>query len=319
MKKFLKIVVINFAILTLLLCVIEFILFRAAVNNFENFNSTYNLDSNKLKYNLKLDSVEDTMNKDFRFVIRKPIGLEYHKKPIFLFGCSYTYGQALEDNQTFAYKLSHLTKRPVYNRALPGKGIQHMYWQLNSPLFFNEVNVVPEYIIYGFSYNLQAVRLYQYIFQLFDNELYLRYYPDKLDKNGDLIEKKPILPKYLNGLYIVRYLEEIHVKKINTDPYIPMFEDFVFLTFHKAKEKALKHYPNVKFVIYCFDACEKDIEDHLQLLKRLENDGFIIVKQTELSNVNLQDIKYKISENDPHPNENYWNDITPKLAKKLNL
>ena len=64
---------------------------------------------------------------------------------------------------------------------------------------------------------------------------------------------------------------------------------------------------------------EKDIEDHLQLLKRLENDGFIIVKQTELSNVNLQDIKYKISENDPHPNENYWNDITPKLAKNLNL
>ena len=71
---------------------------------------------------------------------RKPDGLEYkNKEPIVLFGCSYAYGQFLEYNQTFSYKLAHILKRPVYNRAIPGRGISFMYWQSINNDFYSAV------------------------------------------------------------------------------------------------------------------------------------------------------------------------------------
>ena len=73
-----------------------------------------------------------------------PEGLNYKKKPIILFGCSYAYGYQLEREQTLTYKLAQNAKIPVYNRAFTGWGIQHMLYQSKIEKLY-EILPEPEY------------------------------------------------------------------------------------------------------------------------------------------------------------------------------
>ena len=100
-----------------------------------------------------LDKIEDG---EFGFSFRKPCGLEYKKQPILLYGCSFTYGDGLKDNENFSYILSKTTKRPVYNFGLSGKGMQHsLHIMQNHP----KISPEPQYIIYTFLQR-QIRRLY---------------------------------------------------------------------------------------------------------------------------------------------------------------
>lgn len=318
MQRFL---VVNIVIILLLICVAEFLLYWHTAKSLEEFISTYNDNQHKHHYTINLSFESKNLDSFINDTIRKPVGLQYKKKPLVLFGCSYVWGSGLnKDTSLVSYKLSEYTKRPVYNRALPGKGIQHMYWQLNSQDLYDEIKAEPEYMFFFFSFDLHAARIVRYTFQEFDDYFYLKYKYNKQDKNGDLIEWKPFLPKYLNGLYLVKYIErEIRLSNFDSPEKIKYLEDFCFFLLHKSKEKALQYYPNVKFVIYAIDAIKDDSLNHETLLKKLEDDGFIVVRQKELTDISLDDEEYHISETDPHPTEKYWDVVVPKLAKKLNL
>lgn len=56
---------------------------------------------------------------------RKPYGSKYEKRPIVLMGCSFTYGEKLQYDETFGYILSEYIKSPVISIAHSGWGIQH--------------------------------------------------------------------------------------------------------------------------------------------------------------------------------------------------
>lgn len=313
MKWFPKTLLFNILFLVVLLAIFECIAYKKACDY-------YGYTNGRLKYNIDLAKADKVFYDLLQTDLRKPVGLNYTKKPVLIFGCSYMYGFLLNDTQTFSYKLSHLTKRPVYNRALSGTGIQHMYKQLSSEDYLPDTIPQPEYIICGFSYFLHSVRLIQYNFQVFDNHFYLRYYPRRLDKNGNMIERKPFLPRYLNGLYLVRILEEMNVNRLHAKQgKTRFFEDFIFLTFHKSKEQVKKRYPNAKFVIYCFDIYKGDTTGHPELLQRLKDDGFIIINQADISDIDLTNSKWWVTPDDSHPNEKYWDEITPKIAKILKL
>lgn len=318
MKKFL---VVNIVIILLLLCVAEFLLFLHTAKMLEEHIATYNENPEKLHYNINLTLESENLDSFIKDTVREPVGLQYKKKPLVLFGCSYVFGSGLKkDTELVSYKLSEYTKRPVYNRGLAGKGIQHMYWQLNSQSLYDDIKTEPEYLFFFYSYELHAARLIRYTFQEFDDYLYLRYRYDKQDKKGDLIEEKPLLPKYLNGLYLVKYLErEMRINNFDSPKKIQYLEDYAFFLLHKSKEKASQHFPNAKFVIFSFDTIQNESLKHESLLKRLENDGFIVIRQSELTDISLEDVQYNVSENDPHPSEKYWDVVVPKLAKKLNL
>lgn len=307
--KIRKIILINIFLLVLFLLIIEFAAFLLAKKSFHQF-----LNFEKYHYNIDLRSAEDEMQTLMVETIRRPVGLNFKKKSIILFGCSYTYGHGLEENQTLSTKLSNYAKRPVFNRGLPACGIQHMYWQLNSGDVYNDVTIEPEYIIYFLPY-FNIDRLCSYIFKLHDPAFYLRYFPDKLDENGDLREQKPFLPKYLNGLYTVRIVEEIKTKSINKQK----LETFARFIFNKSREKALKHYPNAKFVIFGFNTNEYENRKNKELLELLKQDGFTIIYQEDLTDIRLDDKKWQISEDDIHPNEAFWDYMTPLIAKELNL
>lgn len=321
MKKIFKILFLNIGILFFVFFIIELFLYLSVRKLLTDINTSSSSKWNiSLSYYIKLEDAAEHFKKDLKYLLRKPVGLSYNKKSIVLFGCSYTFGSGLEENQTFAKKLSDYTKRPVFNRGIPASGIQHMYFQLNSDSLYKDITVEPEYMMYLYSYDLHCLRLILYTFMSYDTYFYLRYYPDKFAENGDLLECKPFLPVYFNGLYTVRWLERLNAYRIwENNNNAKFFEDFCFLIFHKSKEKALQHYPNIKFVIFCFDKIENEYVGHEGLLKRLQDDGFIVLKMDELTDSNLSEPKWQISAKDSHPNEAFWDYITPKIAKKLNL
>ena len=68
------------------------------------------------------------------------------KGAIVTIGCSYTAGEGLQENQTFAYKLNKYTGRTTYNRGVSASGPQLVYRQL-SDIDFKKQIPDAEYII----------------------------------------------------------------------------------------------------------------------------------------------------------------------------
>ena len=77
-----------------------------------------------------------------------------------------------------------------------------------------------------------------------------------------------------------------------------------------------KIYPNTKFVILFYG----DYDKYYNLsLEDLEKEDFLFLHTQDLSNINIFDAEYHLSEKDFHPTEKVWDILTPELAKKLNL
>ncbi len=181
----------------------------------------------------------------------RPIAGEEHKKrPIVLFGCSYTYGAGLKDNETFGYKLSEYTKRPVYNKAILGWGIQQMLWQLKNVDLQKEVKD-PEYIIFTF--------IPDHINRLFSfSRFHFPSYIDpvyRLDKNGNLEEKIPIHPLY--RFYFVRFFDgQINefIHNINNEKIWNENFDLIKRHFEEAYKEIKRLWPDAKFVIIKYNS-----------------------------------------------------------------
>jgi hypothetical protein len=82
--------------------------------NLENFNISYNLNSNGYR-------APEWNNVDW-------------KNSVVIFGCSIVFGIGLPEEETISYKLEKLLNRPVINLGVPGSG--PTYALHNSQLFF---------------------------------------------------------------------------------------------------------------------------------------------------------------------------------------
>ncbi len=131
MKKIIKIVFINIIIISLILIISNIIISRNVVNisNFyRDHNISNKMDTSKInienceteKYTAERLSTTDKLYNQFCGEDRVKFGINYTKKPIVIFGCSYAYGHGLKREETFPYKLSEITKRPVYSFASCG-------------------------------------------------------------------------------------------------------------------------------------------------------------------------------------------------------
>lgn len=322
MKKFFKILSINILILIIGCFVLDFVIW-----GFEN----YSMYKNKEKYigvwPIPYHPGVKIFNVDFKYFPnpdenwgRMPEGLNYKKKPIALFGCSYVYGYNLQNEQTFSYKLSHKAKRPVYNRAVMGWGIQHMLYQANDPLLYKQVPE-PEYVIFVSMFD-HLRRLYARNFSsghLLNEERYLRY----KEVDGQLIQKTGVkvnsIPSVFKELmdrsYITSKMYDIYennflIKEANYENY----SEFLIKHFVQSKEKMQEYWKNTKFVILLYNKMYN--EDDLK--NRLEKNGFIVIDLQDLTQTDLTTDEFKLK-NDPHPNEKAWDLITPKIIEELKL
>lgn len=240
--------------------------------------------------------------------LQPEIGLNYTKQPLILAGCSYAYGQELETNQTFGYKLSHLTQRPVYNFSLPGKGLQHNLYFVQNKMYNNTIQN-PEYYIYVFM-NDQIRRLYTTVC-MHDFTAYPEYV---LDKNGELTLKREKYPFY-KQFYVYYFFNNLYYAYFGSQNY-EKHSKLVREYFREMNKSIKRDFPNIKFVILFYG----DYKKYYGLsLDELQEEGIELVHTQDLSEVNIFAKEYHISENDFHPNEKAWDTLTPAFAKKLNL
>lgn len=310
-KKVLKIIFINLIIVILVGILIEFIAFTYQPKEISCFQEKYNdyaskhsLAKQKPKYNVMVPFSINKLEHNNRTTL---IG-KSSKKPILLFGCSFTYGTGLNDNQTLSYKLYKLTDRTIYNKGMPATGTQHILYLLSQKSFYNKVPDV-EFIIYTFIHD-HLTRLYGYYLSPYSNDINLRY---EL-KNGKLQEIYPrFIPLY--SLYSVKRVQDyIKMQKMSqNDKAFKLFAE----TLMESKKLTDRHYPNSKFIILLYKDASKMLLDKEQI-KLLESKGFIVIDAEQLVHHELTSDKYKAGDKE-HPSEKAWDEIAPQLVKKLNI
>jgi len=247
------------------------------------------------------------------FFGRTPDGLEYKNKvPIIVFGCSYAFGQHLDYNQTFSYKLAHILKRPVYNRAISGGSFQHMYMQSESDSMYKTINNTDTVIYIMISDHFRRSML-----QYFD-VLDLHLYPHYSIKNNNLRHDnyKNIFINFFKSLYITKHINHIYVEDYiynqkNQDKII----NNTVLYFIKTRQNLEQHYgKKLNFHIILYE--DWDIMYSNILKQELENAGFSVISTKDLTTEDLKTEEYQMQDNH-HPTEAAWDMLTPRIIEKL--
>ncbi len=316
MKRILGIIVINILLICFAFFLIEGIIWACENLRMKIYNEKYigqwplPFHPGVKQFNIDLDYYPNPKKQWGR----EPVGLNYKNKPIVLFGDSFAYGYKLENEQTFYYKLSQITKRPVYVRAVPGWGIQHMLYQTRIDKFYEQVPE-PEYAIF-LMINDHLRRLYTINLlsgHFLNEERNLRY---KL-KDGKLIQitdsnilLKPIKKLYLTNKIHQMYLNNVILNHKNYSEY----SKFAIEHFVESRNELQKHWKNTKYVIILY----QHIYNEKNFIQKLRDKGFIVIPIFSLTNINLNDKEYNIDES-LHPNEKAWDLLTPLVVKDLNL
>ncbi len=243
---------------------------------------------------------------------RKPDGLKYKgNEPIVVFGCSFAHGQFLDYNQTFSYKLAHILKRPVYNRAFPGRGLGFMYLQSTSYNFYTAVppSDTVIYVLIKDHYK----RLLSNFIDILDTYMIEHFYKkdDTLVLDGSNYLKNIIISSYtyklLNSKYINWYL--------NNKKYEEELTNLAVFYFIKTRENLEKRWnKKIDFIIVYYD--NYPILYKETLFKKLEENNFKIIDTGKVTDINLSSPEY-ISQSNLHPTEKAWDVLTPIIAKEL--
>lgn len=266
---------------------------------------------------IKYDSFKDFFNGKDEHKGRAPDGLEYkNKKPIVLFGGSYTYGYNLKKEQTFSYKLAHILKQPVYNRSVTATTLPHMLLQLSTEDFYNEIPT-PEKIIYVFTENHFEALYKDGRFDIADDRLYLHY----TLKNGYL-EKDSYDNPYKNffkSLYFVNYIKQKFWKKyIIEKKNVNNITDYTLQFFLQSRTEIQKRYHyEPEFIVFFFHFSKRNLLLKNTLKQKLTANGFKVIDKEDITNEDLFNNKYRISPKDFHPNEKAWDLLTPLIAEKI--
>lgn len=311
MKRKFLVFIFNILIIIGILFIVESIIWQKENQNLRNLGDIKST-SNNLPFHAGIKKFQLDLNE---FPTKKyntgrlPEGLEYKKKPIVIFGCSYAFGYNLENSETLSYKLSHKAKVPVYNRAYNGWGIQHMLYQVKNELFYKKVPE-PQYVIYLYIPD-HINRLYYNAFLSYDTiceKFNLRY----KEKNGELkeITHDNIFLNQFQRLYLTNKINQyIILNTAKTEKHY----NFALKHFIEAKKEMQKHWSDTKYVVLFYTSSNK--ENYLK--NKLKENEFIVIDADEITNKNLWNNEYM--REDIHPTEEAWNIVVPKLIEKLGV
>lgn len=263
------------------------------------------IKKNMLYYIINLGYQElNPDNSEIKFPYR-PIENPKVLKSVLIFGCSYAYGHSLFQNETFSHQLGKITGYRIYNRAISGCSAQHMLYQAENEDFYN-LMPKPKYVIFVFMPD-QIFRTYLSCF--FDNSIYY-----KKTKNNNLVIRNFSLN--YSQCYLIKdfqYFIKTKFMKINSSN-----TDFYFQHIYQAIDAMRKHWGNdFKFIFFAYEN-NFDNKYYEENLKKLENQGVIVVRLKDLSKKDFLSKEYRLGENDFHPNAKAWKEITPLFVKYLN-
>ena len=315
MKKIIKLIIINFLIIFLFLFifdVIAYLLFKnEAGNPYKDAPFSivrYQFDYNKWK--------NEWYGEGTPFHFRPYTGTEYKKGGIVLFGCSYMYGSPHPFEKTLAYKISHETKRPVYNLAVPGSSTQHALMQIESH-DYDDIIKSSDYAIYmPIGEHLWRIKTFSSGYTL--NFVWPRY----VEKNGKLVFYRPLFPM-IESSYLFKYLYRkywISLFNKNSEKTSEKMFNLMKLHLQTINEELHKINPNIKFVVLLYPDSEKEYDLNYNQYKRLEKDGIIVldVRKMVPQDINIASAEYRV-EDDGHPTIEAWDMIRPQIVSQLGL
>ena len=310
MKNLFKLFCVNIIVLFSLLFVIEFICTLLEYRHIKIFKPDINFSN----YIFSLKEYSKQCFSKFVYIskqeIRPAIIVKNSlKKPILLFGCSYTYGENLEKEDSFHYLLSKHTNRTVYNLGLRGGSLREFLYLLQNPELLQSLitqtetdfllmSNQPKYFIYTYIPDHKR-RLYtdlrtpapHYLISLKNNSLTytenfkIIYFFAAYRKFMDL---KYRLDKYFARNKINNLLN-IYLSQINNE---------------------IIKYPNTKFIILVYKNDKENWD-------RIKQQGIQIINIEDITHTDINSKQYL--QKDGHPNEKAWQVIVPALAKELNL
>ena len=228
---------------------------------------------------------------------------------VVLFGGSFAYGQNLNYNQTFGYKLSKILKKSVINRAILAGSFQHMYYQSTKSKFYKIIPDADTAVYIMIDDHIRRMLVYTFYLNL--NNFYLHY----CEKNGKLTMdnyKNPYL-NFLKSLYIVKLINHKYVENyIKNEKNADEITDLVILYFIKTRENMEKHFGHkidFNVVIYGYVKYENILKE------KLKKNGFNVIDIKEFKNG--AENQKNMAQKDGHPSEEAWNYFTPLIAEKL--
>ncbi len=313
MKKMLIINILGVIIVIFLCEVLCFgINYKKYILGNERFFAGYKINYNSIK-----TIVFDDYYKKIRTIneLREPEGLEYKKNPIVIFGCSFAFGDRLQVEDTFSYKLARFVKRPVFNFASCGWSFQHMLYILRKNNTYKIIGATPPVCIIYVYMNQHMVRLFNYSYTFpFNNVLF----PVFKERKNELSEYKMLFP----FLYRTNIFNVINMKysedRVNDEKRYEDNFNLMKLYFYESRKEIQKHYgSSPEFVIlkYYSDKDELSYYEETQRWSELEDDGFIILDTGELIHNNKEDF----ADDGFHPSGEAWNKIIPGLVEKLSI
>ena len=341
MKKLINILLCNITIFYIIITISNNYI-NKNIYSITNFLSNHNPISNRInssKINIdnypteefigkRLDNTDSTYLQ-FCGDDRQIIGINYTNKPIIILGCSYAYGHGLKTEETFPYKLSEITQRPIYNFALCGDNAIESLKHLNKFVEKNKKNKQlisnAEYVIYVYMYD----HINRYLKLNFIYEYYNKIYPFHNKFEEKLINIPTI--KLLCSLYQINKVVIRHDKK-NTDFYYNFLQNSEqhLKKIMNAMHNEIKQYsPNAKIIIIVYDQKIAKIYKNLEIKYDMDMQNSPIWdeinNESDMTIVHSKDItgflfdkNYKLKEDiaDWHPNKKAWEVFTPEFAEK---
>lgn len=326
-KLLIKIIIINIVLAIIFLAVQEVISYKSIYQAYKGNLDSFNLsreENNKIK--LQYTKTAKFNYNDYKHHFKSFIDPKNNKRPIILFGCSYSESIGIDDDsKTFMGQLGKLTHRNIFNRSVGATGTQLMYYQLSHDGIKKEIPDA-EYIIYTFL-DYHYSRLFNYTLCFFDSNINLRY---KLNNKNKLVQIETPIP-WLYSLFTVKKIQNNLVlsgMQNEERKYHPIFKNLM----SESMKEARKKYPNAKFIIFVYPSgryvkgsavdyapaegengkLPKYLEDYLK------NEGFTIVYAEDLVGTKIRNLEYRQADKD-HPNEKAWEVVTPALVKELKL
>lgn len=332
MKKFFKIALVNFAIIILLVIFTEilcavFIVKQDQIMYFAGQQSTLNPKIPKLsvseclmlyyhkirEYYSRFDNENYVNTKDFR----KPAeGILYSNKKenIVLSGCFYTYGLALEYNDTFGVILSdYLKKYKVYNIGISGASPREALYILRNYDKYSKLGFLPEdkdntkYFIYTYMGD-QPRRI---LFDMYKISPNFKVYKD--EQNVKRLEfyrpNNLILRSFIYKMFLNYCIPDDNSYFNNLDYLI----DLYVLYIKEMKREVNKIFPNAEFVLFMYINCDD------KMMEFLRKEDINVVRLGDISKKTDFFSKEYMAWDGAHPNRKAWEAIVPLLSEKLDL
>ncbi len=327
-KNIIKIIILNIILLVI-------IIFIADYSIYLKFKQDYikNLDSESLKLYPPISYIDNyksnyspqsyifqKINKNnFNYFRNNIYNKNYNNKSIIFFGCSYTFGAQLSDEETLSNKLAKKLNINVYNFGICASGIQHMLSLLQNNNFYNLIKEEPKYAIYTIIPD-HFGRLQKYIFPspMMANGINLQY-----ELKNNKIKKRYIpLNLFLKSFLVKSIYYQIDTKRNDFEPNIKEQNNLLaYYIFTESFKILKKKYPNIKFIILRYET-EEDLAEEYEnekIWENLKKQGIIIINSSDLIGRKYKYASEDTCEDNYHPSEKAWDLLVPKLIEQIEL